>query len=279
MPPPAQPVLPSTVPTAIPSSAAYPPVTATSIAGTPCGESPEQRLDRLRDERFALLIPIGKKIHLEAVADFVGRYEGVSEAAAKKKVLKGKGLLYSELTLNDVVAMHPAVKLCRQSLVLVAIPRGLKSVEAVNVLKAERRDKGIKMTTEGAVRRMRWEEIRLVNCGLIGNELMAVISGGDPMADFRFRASSFDYAGFASSGSTNFQAAIVEFLEIICAGAPKAVRSHIVEGLLQRKFTAPQPFSGWNEWDSYCDWVLYSHFAEKIDMEELVELSQTSSNW
>ncbi|MBI1290726.1 hypothetical protein GC173_05725 [bacterium] len=279
MPPPGYPPV-APAPTANPSGVfpmpSFAPPAPPPAPGT---ETPEKRYERLRDERFALLIPVGKKIHLEAVADLVSRYEGISEASAKKKVLKGKGLLYSDMSLQEVTTLHPVVKLCRQTLVLVTVPKSLKGTETANVLRAERRDKGIKMTTDGAVRRMRWEEIRLINCGVIGTELMAVISGGEPMSDFRFRASSFDYSSFSQSGATSFEAGIVEFLQLVTTGAPQAVRSHIVEGLLQRKFTSPQPFSGWDEWDSYCDWVFLSHFAEKVDMDELVELNQVSSNW
>ena len=281
-PPPAPGFYPQQPPVPYPVQATPPPPIpqATTVpVGPDKPESAEARFERLRDGFFALLIPIGKKIHLDAVAELVSRFEGISDAAAKKKVLKGKGLLYTNLRLQDVAALHPVVKLCRQSLVLVSIPRTLKSAECSTVLRAERRDKGLKLTTESAVRRMRWEEIRLINCGLVGNELLVVISGGDPLEEFRFKASSFDYSGFSPTGTTNFQAGLVEFLEILTSAAPTAFRSHIVEGLVQRKFTAPQPFTGWDEWDSYCDWVVFSHFAEKVDMEELMELNQVSSNW
>jgi hypothetical protein len=265
--PPARPVVDAPQP--LPNSSPHPPP----------ADSPEARYERVRDSLFAILLPVGKRINLEAVAELVGRYEGVNEADAKKQLLHRKGVVYTDLDMDQLALLHPIVKRCRQELTVVAVPPALRDVECHTVTRAERRDQGIKMTTDGAIRRMRWSEIRLLNCGIVGSELIAVVAGGEPLREFRFKQFSFDASGFLINGASDMGAHVLEFWRLMAEKAPDAIRSHIVAGLLSGKFTTPQVFPTWEEWDFYCNWVLYSHFAEVVNIDELIEIHQVSSNW
>ncbi|CAN5419034.1 hypothetical protein BH09SUM1_BH09SUM1_12740 [soil metagenome] len=242
-------------------------------------EAVEVRYDRLREGLFALLLPLGKRIHLEAVAELISKIEGIDESQAKKFVLKRKGMLYDELTLASLLELIPIVKKCRQSLVFVNVPRDLKPYEHYDVLGAEVREQGLKMTTDSSVRRIRWSDIRLVNCGVVGEETVATIVGCEPMKEYRFASGSFNPHTMMHASSGNFQKDIIPFLKEIVAHAPKALKSHTVENVLNGKTPTPQTFTAADEFAFYSSWVLYSHYGEMIDADELVEMGRVSSNW
>lgn len=242
-------------------------------------ETASTRYDRLRDAEFALLLPVGKRIHLEAVAELVSKRDDVDENEARKKVLRRKGILYDGLAFADVLALHPLVKNCRQSLIFVTVPRHLKPYEHFDVTAAELRDQGLKLTTDSAVRRIRWDDIRLINCGQIAQDTVMTLLGSEPVKEYRFNSRTFNCHTFSPSGQTDFRTAITEMLEIISSKAPQAVKSHTVENLLNRKTVSPQPFTNDQEFAFYTLWILYSRFGEEVNSEELVELSQVSSNW
>jgi tetratricopeptide (TPR) repeat protein len=242
-------------------------------------ESNEERYNRLRDSLFALLLPIGKRIKLEEVAEVVSRYEDISEADATKKVLRGKGLIYSGITMRDILALYPIVKRCRQSLQFVAVSPDLRSPERYHVTGAEGREQGLKLTTEGSIRRLRWSDMKLFNCGNVGGELVVVISGGEPLRHYIMRNTQFDYSLLSPTRSRNLDQGITELLDLLAQQAPATLRSHTVENIISRKMPSPQAFPTEEEFASYSQWLLFSHFGEKVDMEELHEVSQVSSNW
>lgn len=246
---------------------------------SPARETAEDRYHRLRDQEFALLLPVGKRIHLESVAHMVSEYESISESAAKKIVMRRKGILYDGLTLDNLSRLSPLAEKCQQSLSFVAVPRHVKPYEVYEILGAEMREQGLKLTTDQATLRLRWEDLKLINCGQIVQDSVVTLIGSEPVKEYLFSTSTFNYHTFSSSGQTDFRSAIPEFLEIIRDHAPNAFRSHTVENLLRRKVVSPQPFSSPKEYRYYTLWILYSHFGEPVDAQELVQMSQASSNW
>ncbi len=242
-------------------------------------ETAEQRYYRLRDGQFALLLPVGKRIHLDAVAQLASAREGIGESQAKKLVLKRKGILYDKLTMNDVLDLHALVSKCRQALIFVNVPRNLRPYEHYDVLSAEPKEPGLKMTTDSAVRRIRWKDIKLINSGNIAGEIVVSVVGADPTKEYRFFESEFDYQTFSPGHLKSFREGLVEFLGVIASNASKAVRSHTVENLLKAKVREPQIFAIHEEYDYYTNWMLFSHFGETVDSAELAEQSKVTSNW
>lgn len=263
---------PAPAPTALPER--------TPRAVAPNSETPEARYARLRESQFALILPIGKRIHLDSVAEFVAAKEGISPDTAKKKVLRRKGLLYDNLPLGEVLEMHGLIASCRQSLVFVSVPRELRPYERYEVLSAESRDQGLKLNTGNVTNRVRWEDMQLLNCGRIDSDVFVTIVTAQPAKEFRFSRRNFDFAAFSPTQSdAASQYDIPDFLSVLATHAKNAVLSHTAQPLVRGVEKQPQPFANEEEFRSYTLWMLFSHFAEKVDSRELVELSQVTSKW
>lgn len=277
-PPMFQPPPPEAKPAA-PAMAAAPASPSFAPLPSPQSESPEARYDRLREGQFALILPLGKRIHLDTVAELLANYDDIPEAEAKKIVLRRKGVLYDGLSMTQVLDLCPLVKKCRQSLLFVAIPRDLQPYEYHEVNQAEMREQGLRMATGSSIKRIRWGDIRVINCGVVDGETRVTLVGSEPAKEYRFSSSSFNYHSFSPTGLSDFHTGITEFLELVSAHASKAVKSHTVENVLNRKMVSPQVFPSDEEYSYYKSWVLYSHFGETIKADELAELNQVSSNW
>ncbi|MCC6548019.1 tetratricopeptide repeat protein [Candidatus Sumerlaeota bacterium] len=285
-PSPSMPKLPSRAPKALPVSKAdnkkFPPANAKAVSkrySPPENETPEARYHRLRDAQFALILPLNKRIHLESVADFVAKHEQVEPSVANKKVLRKKGLLYDELTLQEVLELAPLVKECKQSLVFVSVPRQLRPYEHFEVTGAESRDQGLKLHIGSTTKRIRWDDIQLINCGRIGNDSFATILGSEPMKEYRFGVKSFDFSSILPTRTEDELPELYEFIEMLSKHAPDSVLSHTAQTVLKEKSPVPQPFGSAEEFHSYALWMLFSHRAEIIDAAELQQLSHITSNW
>jgi hypothetical protein len=269
-------------PMTTPEVKSFPPkpaLTPSKRFAPPEKETAEERYHRLRDAQFALVLPVGKKIHLDSVAEFVAKKENIDPQIAKKKVLRRKGLLYDQLTLHEVLDLQPLVVQCRQSLVFVAVPRELRPYEHIEVFSAEVRDQGLKLNIGSTVKRIRWDDIQLVNCGRIGSDSFATILGSEPMKEYRFSLKSFDFTAVLPTQADDKLPVLHEFLQMISKRAPEAVLSHTTQALFKERSSEPQPFGNAEEFASYTLWMLFSHRAEIVDSKELAQLSHVTSNW
>ncbi|MCC7392719.1 tetratricopeptide repeat protein [Candidatus Sumerlaeota bacterium] len=269
-------------PASKPDNKKFPPPHAKKVSkrySPPEHETPEARYHRLRDAQFALILPLNKRIHLESVAEFIAKREQIEPSVANKKVLRKKGLLYDELTLQEVLEIAPLVKECRQSLVFVSVPRQLRPYEHYEVVSAETRDQGLKLNLANTAKRIRWDDISLINCGRIGNDMFVTILGSEPMKEYRFSVKSFEFSSLLPTSAGEESPVLHEFVDMLSKRAPDAVLSHTAQTLLKEGTGIPQPFGNADEFHSYTLWMLFSHRAEIIDAGELLQLSQITSNW
>lgn len=243
------------------------------------GEDAEERFYRLSQSTFTLMLPRGKRIHLDAVAELVAVIEGISVPHAKKRILKRKGLIFDDLTIDEMMAIYPKVRKCHQALVFVSAPPVLRPHEIHEILSATIHEKGLKMSNESTTPKIKWEEIRMINCGIVGGEYQVTIMGGIPMREFRFIEKVFDLEDFLESGESDFSKGINEFLQSLIDHSPNAVESFTVSSFMSGKHKKPQSFSNQEEFQWFTTWVLYSHFAEVVNPEELSQVSQVTSNW
>lgn len=242
-------------------------------------ESPERRYLRLRGSMFALLLPIGKRIHLDAVAELYARHEEVDEATAKKQVIGRKGIIFDHLSLHDVVGLYPLVKECRQQLNFVHVDRTIRPYEPQPVLGAELLPPGLKLNTERGLKKVRWNEIRLTSVGTLDGKTTVDIFAGVPMKQFRLQSGTFNFATITEAARRDPVPGIMALLDVIAENAPDAPRAHTGELLRSGKAPAPQAFSSEAEFLDYNNWQIYSHYAEVVDAEELAEQNRITSNW
>lgn len=254
-----------------------PPRAQPSQAGQ--GETPEQLYSRLRGEPFALLLPRGKRIHLDEVAAFLDRVEGIGPAEGKKQVLRRKGLLRDGLSLAEVLKLQKEVERCQQSMVFVHTPSALRPPRPLEVLSAQMHERGLKMGTERTREKIRWGQIRLINCGVLEDDLMVSLLGGDPMSEYRFIDQVFDLEDFSPTGMKSLREGLYEFLDFISTYAVNAERSHTVDAILRGAADRPQPFGDEEEYNSYNKWMIFSRQGVEIDAGMLAELSKMSSDW
>lgn len=256
-----------------------PPQQAAAAAPARRVESPEARYDRLREARFAIILPQGKKIHLEEAARFLAALEHKDEMEARKLLLRRKGIVCEDLTMEQALDNYTLSAKFRQTFGFIGYGPALILRERHELLSAEAVEKGIKGATERARPRLKWEDMRLLNAGTIGNDLVLSILGGDPMVEFRFVEKVFDAEEFLKTPGADLRKHLTRFIEMICDHADRIVCSHTVEQVRRRKVDVPQSFPYEAEYTSYMRWLVYSHLGETVDMAELLESSRVASNW
>ncbi len=278
----------ATPPYPVPAPQAPVPSVPTQQQQTPAHETPtppdtpEGKYERLQDAKFAMLLPNGKKIRIDEVAKLVAIREGCSEGAAKKAVLKRKGIVYEGLSMEEALELYDQTKKVRQLFVFVTIDKPLLLRAQHEILSASLHDKGIKMSSESGKYKLKWESVKLINTGFIDKELVVAISGGEPLEEYRFFDKVFDIESFLDSEPADLSEGLKEMLKTLVKRSPNAAIGHAVYGIVKdKKGVSPQPFSNEKEYRNYCKWILFSKHAEEIDMKELSEYAQlsTGTNW
>lgn len=242
-------------------------------------EPPERRYARLRGASFALIMPIGKRIHIEAVADLVAKNENLDEARAKTQVIGRKGIVYDQLSIDDVIDLWPLVRDCKQKLVFVHVDRTLRPYEMFDVLGAEALPPGLKMTTEKGIKKARWIDIKLIGAGTFNKLATLDVLSGVPLKHFRFQEGSFNFRTVVESARRDPHKGLMDFVQILCEQAPRAIRTHTLENLRATDAPRPQAFASEDEFNCYNRWQLFSHYAEVVDAGELSEQYKSMSNW
>lgn len=244
----------------------------------PDEETPEQRYNRLRDGEFALLLPLGKKIHLPAVADLVAHEQNLNEEDARKRIMRQKGLLYDELKVHDVLSLKEGVDHCGQALLFVNIPRTLRPVERSFVFSAEFKPQGLRMETSDGLKRLRWDDIRLISCGMLEGQVVMTLIGLHPTVEYELAGDRFSFAPFRAPEEGD-ETGLAGLLEVLRNHCRHAVISHTCLRLLEKKSRSPQVFATREEYTAYTLYVLFSHFGEVVDADELLHLHQAHSDW
>ncbi len=262
-----------------PESSAFGQPEGVALSSNSEDEPPERRYARLRGASFALIMPIGKRIHIEAVADMVAKHERLDEARAKTQVIGRKGIVYDQLSIDDVIELWPFVRDCRQKLVFVHVDRTLRPYEQFDVLGAEALPPGLKMTTEKGIKKARWIDVKLIGAGTINGLATIDVFSGVPLKHFRFQEGSFNFRTVVESARRDPHRGLMDFVQILCEQSPRSVRTHTLENLRTTDAPRPQAFATEDEFNCYNRWQLFSHYAEVVDAGELSEQYKSMSNW
>ena len=242
-------------------------------------ETPEQRYFRLRNSQFALILPSGKRIHLDIVAEVLQELEGMSEAEAKKAVIERKGLIMDALTLDDLVEIWPKIKNCRQKMEFVAIERSLRPYERFDVLGMEILEPGLKLTTAKGIKKARWEDVQLISTGRLNRKPTIDMFSNVPCKHYRLYSETFNFRTTGIEPPSDKNLAYRELLDTIAFRCPNAIRSHTVENFLCGRNMKPQKFPSEQEFDQYNLWLLFANHGEPIDATELCRLAAATSDW
>jgi hypothetical protein len=253
-------------------------IAPSAAAPASAGETPEARFHRLREGTFAVLLPSGKRINPEAVAAIIARRENLDANEARRQLLLRKGIVFEDLALEDLVELYPLLRESGQDFLVVHVDRTMRPYEHHNVLGAEALPPGMKLTLDRGVKKVRWSDIRVVTCGTVAGRPMVDIFAGVPIKHLRFVHGEFNYRTVLDGPAREPARAFLEFVELLCSQAPRALPSRTVDALRAGK-GAPQPFDTEAEYMSYSKWLLFSHFAEKVDAAELAEQSRVASQW
>lgn len=242
-------------------------------------ETPDARANRLRDGQFALILPVRVKIRLEAVAQILESFLDISEPEAKKRLVHQKGLVLDELTFSQAAALIPLVRRSGQQLRFVSVPRHLRPYEHYEILRGEMHDKGLYLLTTTFDKRLRWSDMRLINCGRVGGESIVTVHGSSPIREYRFLGSTFDSNSIVPAADTAFHLDVTEFLDLLCRRAPEAKQSQTVQQVVRKRKQELQAFHDLEEYSDYCLWLLFTHFGEQVSLEELQLLADIESRW
>ncbi|MCC5875442.1 MAG: hypothetical protein JJU11_04400 [Candidatus Sumerlaeia bacterium] len=241
-------------------------------------ENPDERYRRMLDGEFALLLPLGKKIKLDAVAEMIATEQGIDINLARKLVMRRKGLIYSDLPLAEAVSLRDQVAKCDQGLLLVHIAKSIKPAGRLNVRAVEFRDKGLRLETNEGLKRLRWSDVKLVSSGLLGNTTTMTLIGQNPMVEYEFNGAEFRF-GLFQEEELGDRIGLAGLIKRVHNNAPDAVISSVSQKLLEKMSRTPQVFATREEYTAYTQYFLYHHFGEVVDMDELWESHQDSSDW
>ncbi|MCB2155211.1 tetratricopeptide repeat protein [bacterium] len=242
-------------------------------------ETPEQRYYRLRSSQFALILPSGKRIHLDVVADMLQEIEGITEEEAKKAVIVRKGVIMDALTLDDLVEVWPKIKGYRQKMEFVAVDRALRPYERFDVLGMEILDPGLKLTTNKGIKKARWEDVQLISTARLNRKPTIDLFSNLPCKHYRLYSETFNFRTTGIEPPSDKNMAYRELLDTISFRCPNAIRSHTVENFLTGRNMKPQKFPNDAEFDQYNLWLLFAHHAEPVDADELCRMAAATSDW
>jgi hypothetical protein len=212
------------------------------------------------------------------VATIIARRENLDANEARRQLLLRKGIVFEDLALEDLVELYLLLRESGQDFLVVHVDRTMRPYEHHNVLGAEALPPGMKLTLDRGVKKVRWSDIRVVTCGTVAGRPMVDIFAGVPIKHLRFVHGEFNYRTVLDGPAREPARAFLEFVELLCSQAPRALPSRTVDALRAGK-GAPQPFDTEAEYMSYSKWLLFSHFAEKVDAAELAEQSRVASQW
>jgi tetratricopeptide (TPR) repeat protein len=238
-----------------------------------------EELDRLRDGTFAVVLPQGVKINIDEVARFLHEVEGIDAAAAKKRIMRQKGVLYQDLDIAALALLKAHMQTCAQQLLCVYIPPELAAMERLRVTAVELvPDKGMRLQTSAGTKRLKWAEVRLVNCGSI--EAMPVVSivGGTPPLEFDLAGDQIDFTPWANMAEGD-RRGVAGFLTEVMRRATNAQLTHTARRLLEKPSRDPQVFADREEFTFYTTYVAFALLGEKVDIARLVALHEEASNW
>lgn len=241
-------------------------------------ESSDERYQRMLDGEFALLLPLGKKIKLDAVAELVAAEQRIEINTARKLVMRRKGLIYSELPLDEAVKLRGPIKTCNQGLRLVHVPKSLKPLETVRVRAVEFREQGMRLETNGGLKRVRWGDVRLVSSGLLGNSTIMTVVAQNPMTEYEFNSDEFSF-GLYQEEEAGDRIGLAGLIKRVQEKSPDAVISSVSQKLLEKMSRTPQVFATREEFTAYTHYFLYHHFAEVVDIDELSKSHEAASDW
>ncbi|MDX2175402.1 MAG: hypothetical protein SF028_02920 [Candidatus Sumerlaeia bacterium] len=235
---------------------------------------------RLRGATFALILPIGKRIYIDAVADLIARYKKIDEAESKKLSIAQKGIVFDNLSLADALELAPYTATCRQALQFVHVERALRPYERADVLGAEALEPGIRMTTEKGIKKARWADFRLISCATLDMHGVVDVFAGAPLKHFRFADGVFNFRTMLEPEQIERpRRPVTELVGKLVDLAPQAVRSHTVDHLRTGRSSKPQSFANSDEFDAYNRWLVFAHFAEPVSPSQLSAIREEASNW
>ena len=242
-------------------------------------ETLEKKYRRLRDAHFAVVLPPGKRIAPEDVAAVIADVESIPEAEAKAAVVERKGIVFPDLVLEDLFEVWLKTEGKRDYLLFVATDRDLKPLEVLAVNELEPTPKGLRLSTAAGPRHLRWEDIRLMSAGRLDRRHTLDIFTAKPTRVLRVQALTTRLPTLADVESQEFNDAFRALCKGLAERAPRALQSFTLDKFLADEATKPQKFAQPEEFDHYNRWLLFGHFAEKVNVEELIAEAQTNDNW
>lgn len=233
--------------------------------------------ERWRGHEFAMLLPIGKRISLESVAEVLKAIEGLPDKEAKEAVLERKGLLREKLTYEEAIAIYPKIKKWRKSFLFIAIDSCQLPDMRHDVTKLEMLEPGLRMKTNHGVKKARWDNVRLISCGRLERQPTIDLFCNKTCQHFRLRDPQFEFASALEKPGSDASESCKRLLQLLVEKCPQAKLSHTVRNLLGGKTYRPQKFGSEDEFRRYNMCLLLTHYGQEVELRELFEQSQAGS--
>lgn len=134
------------------------------------------------------------------------------------------------------------------------------------------------MNTSDGLKRLRWDDIRVISCGMLEGRAAVTLIGLHPTVEYELASDCFSFSAFKAP-EENDELGIAGFLDLLRNHCRHAVISHTSLRLLEKRSRTPQVFATRDEYTYYTLYVLFSHFGEVVDTGELLQLHQAHSDW
>jgi len=226
----------------------------------------------LEHSKFACILPIGKRIHLNEISAVLAQFLGIDETAARRRIRAGKGVLLMDLAYDDMVEFYRSLVDCPQKVQFIRQAEEADFGAPQEVISIRPNSAVARVTTDRAQFKMEWQEVKLLSTGRIliarsdpaRSQLIADIFLNKPRKHLRLFQSTFNVHAYGTiDGDPDEQfRSIVLSLRDHC---PKAIRSHTIDLLSKQPAADLQPFESTIEYDNYNRWLLLSNLCEEIN--------------
>lgn len=243
------------------------------------GETAEQRYYRLRGAQFAVLLPLDKRIRLEAVAQVIKRVEELTDEQAREAVIRRKGIVFDKLNLEELLRLYPFMRQHLDRFQVVAVDPALRPYERWDVKKCEILKPGLRIVTNRGEKKARWQDIHLITCGRLERQRTVDIYANHPCRHYRMRQTQFKFQSIEEAAREDTNETVRALLGLLKKFAPDSLRAHTVDNFLSGKNNKPQKFGSDAEFDLYNLWLVLATYAETIDLEEIAAQAKATSGW
>jgi len=242
-----------------------------SMASRDLRSSSYNKLIQSRDDgmEYALILPHGTRMSVSSVVHAMQIVDdSLDEQSAKNRMIECKGLLKGGMNRAAAIELSDRLAAIDHKLVFRAIERNTLPAEPTIVRRAELLEPGLRLHTDLGVRKVKWNMIRLVNCGRTGSDPVLDLFCEVSLVHYRLGVPDLSFAEIINEPGSDESDGVRRVLATIDEhGDDSTLWSRPAISLLEGELARPQKFGDIDELDRYNRCLLLTHFGLEVNLE------------